>query len=276
VRALTLRRLAPDETPPAKQLVVAELPIFLIEAALIAVLLAVAVPSLPQAPGWTVPATLAAAAAGLLALRMAAMRMGDRSAGAGLRLLGDRRRRGAVVALLVAVTALGVVRAWLILLGFGLPHDLASASLAFVSLGVFGLLPIGPGSTPVALLAVAGGADPTAAIAAGIAVTGTSWAGVGAYASAGAALWAARSWWPSGLSPDPPIPTAPRRRTPAPGADSLHPDRSRYLGDRESAPGLASDAETRARIGVPGLTRSASRVDQPKWRAASPSPSSGL
>jgi hypothetical protein len=222
VRAAAVRRLAPNASPPAKQLVVAEVPVFLIEAALIAVVCAIAVRAMPQAPGWAVPAACAGTAAALVALRVVARRTRDRSAAAGLRVLGDRDRRASVLALLVAVTALGVARAWLILLGFGLPHDLAGASFAFISLGVFGLLPIGPGSTPVAMLAVAGAADPTLAIAAGLAVTATSWAGVGVYALVGATLWAGRA-------------------------------ASRSLA-----------------------TRSASSVDQPKWRAASPSPSSGL
>jgi hypothetical protein len=129
-----------------------------------------------------------------------------------------------MAALLVAVTALGVGRAWLVLLGLGLPHAAATAGLAFIALGVFGLLPIGPGSTPAAMLAVAGSADPTLAVAAGVAITATSWAGVALYASIGGAAWAVSRWSPP------------------------------FGGPR----------------------RSASSVDQPKWRAASPSPSSGL
>ena len=129
-----------------------------------------------------------------------------------------------MAALLVAVTALGVARAWLVLLGLGLPHGAAVAGLAFIALGAFGLLPIGPGSTPAAMVAVAGSADPTVAVAAGIAITATSWAGVAIYASIGGAAWVGARWLPSLVGPK----------------------------------------------------TSASRVDQPKWRAASPSPSSGL
>lgn len=222
VRAVALRRLAADACPSTVKLIVAELPIFAIEATLIVLLVAVALPTLPQMPAWATPAALAATLATLAGLRLATARARDGSASNGLRVLGDRHRRGPVVALLVAVTALGVVRAWIILLGFGLPHDFGTACLTFVSLGVFGLLPIGPGSTPVAILAVAGTGDPTVALAAGLAVTATSWAGTGFYAGAGAALWA--------------------------------------VGRSRAASG----------------SRSASSVDQPNWRAARPSPSSGL
>ena len=221
VRAIALRRLAPEGSPSAKQLVVAELPIFLIEAALIAVVLGLAVLALPLAPAWAPPLALAASAGALLALRARSGRVKVTSAGAGLRVLGDCRRRGTVFGLLVAVTGLGVLRAWLVLIGLGLPHGAATAALAFIALGVLGVLPIGPGSTPVAMLAVVGSADPTVALAAGIAVTATSWLGVALYASAGAVAWTARE----------------------------------RLSTRRS---------------------SVRSVDQPKWRAASPSPSSGL
>lgn len=192
VRALALRRIAPSGSPPAKQLVVAEVPIFLVEAALIAVVLALAVLTMPLVPVWAGPAALLAAAAAILALRAWAERFSERSGGAGLRVLADRSRRGGVVALLVAVTALGVLRAWLVLAALGLPHGVAAAGLAFIALGVFGLLPIGPGSTPAAMLAVTGGTDPAAALAAGVAVTATSWVGVGLYAAVAWTLWGAR------------------------------------------------------------------------------------
>ena len=124
--------------------------------------------------------------------------------------------------LIVHGLAIGLLTGILyVLIALGLQHTAATAALAFIALGVLGVLPIGPGSTPVAMLAVVGSADPTVALAAGIAVTATSWLGVALYASAGAAAWAA--------------------------------------GERLSA-----------------RSSSQSRVDQPKWRAARPSPSSGL
>jgi hypothetical protein len=181
VRALALRRMAPHETPSMKQLVVAEAPVVLVEAVLTAVVLAVAVSAAPIAPAWTPAAVVAVAIGGLLGLRVLAKRASDGCSTAGLRVLHDLRRRGPMVALLVAVTALGLLRAWVVLVGFGLPSGPSAVALAFVALGVFGLLPIGPGSTPAAMLAVFGTADPTAAAAAGIAISATSFAGVAVY-----------------------------------------------------------------------------------------------
>jgi hypothetical protein len=181
VRALALRRMAPRDTPSMKQLVVAEAPVVLVEAVLTAAVLAVAVSAAPIAPAWTPAVVVAVAIGGLLGLRVLARRASDGCSTAGLRVLHDLRRRGPMVALLVAVTALGLLRAWVVLMGFGLPSGPAAVALAFVALGVFGLLPIGPGSTPAAMLAVFGTADPTAAAAAGIAISATSIAGVAVY-----------------------------------------------------------------------------------------------
>jgi hypothetical protein len=181
VRALTLRRMAPHATPPMKQLVVAEAPVVLLEAMLTALVLAVAVSAAPIAPKWAPAAVIGVAVLGALGLRALARRAGDGGSAAGLRVLHDLRRRGPMVALLVAVTALGLLRAWVVLLGFGLPSGPTAVALAFVALGVFGLLPVGPGSTPAAMLAAFGTADPTAAAAAGIAISATSFAGVAVY-----------------------------------------------------------------------------------------------
>jgi hypothetical protein len=193
VRALTLRRMAPEATPSMKQLVVAEAPVVLVEVVLTAVVLAVAVSAAPIAPAWTPAAVVAVAIGGLLGLRLLARRASDGCSTAGLRVLHDLKRRGPMVALLVGVTALGLLRAWVVLVGFGLPSGPSAVAIAFVALGVFGLLPIGPGSTPAAMLAVFGTADPTAAAAAGIAISATSFAGVAVYgAVAAGALAAAR------------------------------------------------------------------------------------
>jgi hypothetical protein len=187
VRALTLRRLAPEDSPSAKQLVAAEAPVFVVEAALLALVLAAAVSAAPIAPSWAPVALIGASFAAFGGMRALARRAGDGGWGAGLRVLYDIRRRGPMVALLVATTALGLLRAWIVLVGFGLPSGPTAVALAFISLGVFGLLPIGPGSTPAALLAVFGAADPTAAAAAGIAISATSFAGVALYGGCAAA-----------------------------------------------------------------------------------------
>jgi hypothetical protein len=182
VRAMTLRRLAPEDAPRSLPLMVAEAPVFLIEAGLVAIVLAVAVWTLPVAPVWMPPAIGVGSIAALVVLREVARRRARDGEASGLSVLTDRRRRGAMAGLLVLVTALGLARAWIILLGFGLPHGPSHVAFTFVALGVFGLLPVGPGSTPAALLAVFGAGEAGAAAAAGIAVSATSFAGVAFYA----------------------------------------------------------------------------------------------
>jgi hypothetical protein len=183
VRAVALRRLAGADAPAVKQLLVAEIPVFLLEAVLAAGLLAVAVSSAPVAPTWAAPLLAGGAIGALIGLRIAADRIRERPSAAGLRVLADRRRRVGLAALIVAVTALGLIRAWLVLAAFGLPHGVSAVAVTFVALGIFGLLPIGPTSTPGALLAVFGTVDPAAATAAGIAISATSFAAVGMYAA---------------------------------------------------------------------------------------------
>jgi hypothetical protein len=181
LRAVALRRLRPDTAPRIAQSVVAEVPVFLLEAGFAAAVLAVAIAAAPVAPAWVPAAVAVGSAAGLAGLGLAARRAPAGRLASGLAALRDPRRRLAIVGLIAVVTALGLARAWVVLVGFGLPHGPSSVALTFIALGVFGLLPIGPASTPGALLAVFGAADATAATAAGIAISASSFAGVAVY-----------------------------------------------------------------------------------------------
>jgi RNA polymerase sigma-B factor len=90
-----------------------------------------------------------------------------------------------------AITALGVARAWLLLVVFGLPHDPGHIALLFVALGAFGLLPIGPTASPAGALAAVGAEQVAAATALGLAISGTTIIAVLAYAAAASARRAA-------------------------------------------------------------------------------------
>jgi hypothetical protein len=218
VRALALRRVGRDDAPPFQHGLVAEAPIFVVDAALTALVLAFAVAAAPVAPAWAPALAVGFSIAALAGLRLALHHFGDRGGAAGLRVLADPRRRAALTVLVVGTVAFGLVRAWIMLAAFGLPDGPGSVAILFVILGVFGTFPIGPSSTPAATLALFGATDATAAVAVGIALSATSILAVAVYAvGAIAAL---------GLS---------------------------TLG-----------------------TRSIRSVDQPKPRAASPSPVSGL
>jgi hypothetical protein len=166
-RAALLRRLAPREAPPPGHVVVADLPIFLLEVAGAAVLLAV------TGAWWAPPAALAA----LLVARAVA----GRGATRGLAVLADVRRRAALAGLVGCVVACGLARVWVVLAVANLDASPAAAAAAFAALGVFGLLPLGPSAPAGALLVVSGGAG---ALAAGLALSATSIAAVLVYAAA--------------------------------------------------------------------------------------------
>jgi hypothetical protein len=184
VRALTLRRLSPASAPPLEHALVAEAPVVVVDAAITAVVLAFAVGSASIAPPWVAPVAMLASLGLLAGMRLAVVRTGEHRFAAGLRVLDDPVRLAWLTVLIGGTTVFGLFRVWLALAGFGLPHDPASVSALFVAQGLFGLLPIGSGATPGATLAVFGAADPAAAAAAGIALSGTSLAAVGVYGGA--------------------------------------------------------------------------------------------
>ncbi len=188
VRAVALRRLVRDKAPPLDQALVAEAPVFMVDAALTALVFAFAIGAAPILPAWAPALAVGVTVALLVGLRFAALRFGHRRAAAGLSVLADRRRRLPLVALVGGTVAFGLTRTWLMLAVFGLPAGAASVALMFVAAGVFGSLPIGPSATPGATIAVFGATDATAAAAAGIALSATSIMAVIVYAASAAAL----------------------------------------------------------------------------------------
>jgi len=188
VRAVALRRLVREKAPPFEQALVAEAPVFMIDAALTALVFAFAIGAAPILPPWAPAAAIAVTVALLLGLRLAVLRFGDNRAAAGLSVLGDRRRRLPLAALVGGTVILGLTRTWLMLAVFGLPAGATSVAITFVALGLFGSLPIGPSATPGATIAVFGATDAAAAAAAGIALSATSILAVVVYAGGAAAL----------------------------------------------------------------------------------------
>jgi hypothetical protein len=184
VRAFALRRLAPERTPAFGQTVVAEGPVVTCEAALAALVLALGVLTIPVMPFWAPALALAGCGLAILAMRQLLTLPGRNGLARGLSVLGDRRRRLAFGVLVAAVTGLGMLRAGLLLAGFALPHDPASVAIIFATLGVFGVLPLGPAATTGAMLTVFGTTDAAAAAAAGIALAATSMLAVTIYGSA--------------------------------------------------------------------------------------------
>ncbi|CAN5482750.1 hypothetical protein BH20ACT17_BH20ACT17_17980 [soil metagenome] len=172
-RVALLRRLAGGRAPRAGQIYVADVPIFALELCATSLLLIAAVLT-GRGPWWVAPGAFALALAVLLGARLAPERFAHRPIVRGLAILGDRRRRGALVLLVAGIAALTVARVWLILALCGLPHGLDEIAWVFAALGIFGVLPLGPGAPPGATLAAIGAASVGAAVAAGLLLS-ASW-----------------------------------------------------------------------------------------------------
>jgi hypothetical protein len=180
-RVTLLRRLVGERAPRPGQIYVADVPIFVIELCATALLLAAGVAA-GRGAWWIAPVAVAFAVAALAGARLAPARFARRPMVRGLAVLADRRRRGRLVALVAGVVALTVGRVVLVLAVCGLPHGIGEVAWVFAAMGVFGLLPIGPGATPGATLAALGASSVGASVAAGLLLGASSIAAVLVYA----------------------------------------------------------------------------------------------
>ena len=196
-RVAVLRRVAGDRAPRAGQIFVADVPIFALELCATALLLAAGVVA-GRGAWWTAAGALGVAVAVLAVARVGPSRLGrghgQGSIARGLAVLADRRRRGVLAALVGAITGLSVLRLWLVLLVCGLPGSVGDVTWAFAALGIFGLLPLGPGAPAGATLAAFGAADVGGAVAAGLILGASSIIAVVVYAL-GVALAARLQTW---------------------------------------------------------------------------------
>lgn len=181
-RMALLRRMAAEEAPRLRALVLSDVPIFVLELLIAAVLLAWAGGGLLGLPVWARVAGAVATLAGVVALRLLYGRLRNRPLAAGLAVLGDAPRRASLAGVVLALTAVAVLRVWLVLLAFDLPHGADDAALVFVALGVLGLLPIGLAAGPGATFAVFGGGAMAATAGAGLLLSATSLLAVLLYA----------------------------------------------------------------------------------------------
>ena len=252
-RVALLRRLAGDRAPRPGQICVADVPIFALELCATSALLIAAVLLAGREPWWIAPVAFALALGVLLGARLAPERFAHRPIVRGLAILGDRRRRGRLVALVAGVAALTFARVWLILAVCGLPHGLGEVAWVFAALGIFGLLPLGPGAPPGATVAAIGAASVGGAVAAGLLLSASGIIAVLVYAFA--------------------VAIAPRLRV----LRRLGRPRAPVALDARAAP-CRVVALWDGQVDMATLdysSRSTSSVDQPKLRAPSPSPVSG-
>ena len=181
-RVAVLRRIAGDAAPSPGQIWVADVPLFALELFATAVLLTAATLA-GHGPWWIALAAIVVALGVLLGARLAPRRFAGRPMLRGLAVLADPRRRGPLAALVAGVVALTLARLWLVLAVCGLPHGLGELATVFAAMGVFGLLPIGPGAPVAATLAALGAAQLGAVVAAGLMLVASSILAVLAYAA---------------------------------------------------------------------------------------------
>ena len=180
-RVAMLRRVAGDDAPTAGQIWIADVPIVALELCATSLLLVVAALA-GQVAWWIALAAAMLAATVLIGARRAPARFARRPAARGLAVLADRGRRGALVVLVAAISSLTAARLWLVLSTCGLPHGLGEVALMFAAVGVFGLLPLGPGAPSGAAVATVGAAGLGAALAAGLMLAASAIVAVAGYA----------------------------------------------------------------------------------------------
>jgi hypothetical protein len=180
LRMLLVRRLAPDDSPPLRDLIVADAPIYAIEATIAAALVPLAAGAL-GIPWWVAVAAPLAGIGVLLLLRRAHGFASRRGIARGLAILEQVQHRRRLVALVFVVSACTFARMWLLLHFTGLPDGVDHATLLFVSAGALSLLPLGPAAGPAAALVATGGEHVAQATAAGLGITGSGFVGVALY-----------------------------------------------------------------------------------------------
>jgi len=172
----------------------ADVPIVAVEIACACMLLAATAIALHAR--WVAPAAVTAGDLLLVAARLTHLRFAHRPLAAGLAVLAHARLRVVLAGLVGLVTLVSGARICVLMAVAGLPVTFATVGLVMLSLGVFGLLPLGPSASPagtVATLGASGSAGLGSALVLGIAISATSICAVAVYAvAAGAAVLAER------------------------------------------------------------------------------------
>lgn len=189
VRIAALRRTAPADSPKAKVLVAAELPVVVIEVALAAICSFTLVGPLGL-PWWAPLIAFCATVAVIAGLQRVARRRRE-GFWSGLAVLRGMRGRNRVIALVIVAVVVQIARNWLLLNWSGVDASVFDATALLIGLAAIGLLPVGPslGAAAAVLILGTNGVAATAAVGTMLTLT----AAVGAICFAGWAL-ADRLW----------------------------------------------------------------------------------
>jgi hypothetical protein len=189
-RIALLRRFGGRDAPGVAQIALADAPIFMFEVCTSALLAAVASTAIGAIPEWVPWAMLLGALAILVALRIAFERLRQRRFAAGLGVLAQADLRNRLAVVVAGFTVMALLRTWIVLAAFGLPSDPAHVCLVLFTMGTVGLLPIGVGTGPAAMVAALGTTGLATATAAGMVVSTATVLAVLLYA---AGCWAWRA-----------------------------------------------------------------------------------
>lgn len=183
-RVALLRRFGAGESPTVRQVALCDAPIVLFEACGSAILAAIGSTAVGVIPAWTPWAMLGGSVAILVLLRLLYGCFRDRQIAAGLGVLADPGLRGRLALVVAAFTALAFVRTLIVMGGFGLPTDAAHVCLVVFTMGAVGLLPLGVGTGPTAMVTVLGTTSLVTATAAGMVLSAAMVIAVLIYAGA--------------------------------------------------------------------------------------------
>jgi hypothetical protein len=136
-----------------------------------AVLAAIGWTAVGVIPTWTPWVMLGGAFAILAALRLAYSRFRDRGLSACLSVLAQPALRNRLAVIVAGFTAMAFLRTLIVLAGFGLPTDPANVCLVLFTMGAVGLLPLGVGTGPAAMVTALGTTNLVTATAAGMVVS---------------------------------------------------------------------------------------------------------
>jgi hypothetical protein len=188
-RVALLRRFGGSESPTVAQAALCDAPIVMFEACGAAILAACGSTAVGIIPAWMPWAMLGGSLVILTALRLLYGRLRDRKLAAGLGVLADPRLRVRLALIVAGFTLMAFVRTLIVMYGFGLPTDPAHVCLVLVTMGAVGLLPLGVGTGPAAMVTALGATSLVTATAAGMVVSAATMIAVLIYAGA---IWAWR------------------------------------------------------------------------------------
>jgi hypothetical protein len=189
-RVALLRRFGGDASPTVSQVALADAPIVMFEVCASAVLAAIGSTAVGLIPAWAPWAMLGAAFAILAALRLLYARFRRRHIVAGLSVLAHPGLRNRLAVIVAGFTAMAFLRTLIVLAAFDLPTDPAHVCLVLFTMGVVGLLPLGVGTGPAAMVTALGTTSLVTATAAGMVVSAATVLAVLIYAGA---VWAWRA-----------------------------------------------------------------------------------